>query len=763
MNPLPHILLIAFLGAGALVPRGAAEKPFRNPDGLPGWPSAPASLPWAQGSPADFASDPAQGLVLVVPLHQPVVGVVDAKAAPHVVVQDSEGTVLADVVGTGGPASDGVWYVDLSPGARLGEQLMLQPGMQVAVDVAGLQAGTVVPRLQVHADVETNTVTGSAPGFQSVSVNFGSDPDWYGNVASPDPVIAPVATDGSFSADVSDRFDVAPGTFGAIVAQSPDGNYYADYFAPAAATVEWTRPYTIVRADADATPVVSLESKDGRVYYNSLPGYPLGGSLFAVLLFDPDDPGAGAFQVMPGDHLVLDLDGDEAFRVPLPAVSATLVRAPDGMVGEAPDGARVTIRVAPNGPDDPERLDATGTAGADGFHVQLGAPALSGAATAEMVAYGGGPVAHAAEAVVDRVRFELFGSHIEGATQGRGSLRIELLDGVGMRRTSTRVETDLRGVFSADLTLAEGDAARLQPGDTLRLTPDRGAPETRRVVDLSAAVSSDGATVMGRAPAGVRLMAQVYTDAINPYSGDPYGHPFETLTAASDAGGIYRLTCRNGCPISYGRVVADLPDVEATFGFVAVPQVALNASRAVVMTRATSGTVVSVTYQNGGASRTLSDLAAPLPPGGAPGTNTILARDFPEGLHTLDTIQVVAGARHVSATMPVFNWAADVVRNTVSGTGPALRPILVAAVPPNGDARNPYAVSGQVGKDGRWAVAFGRFDLRPGDDLRLLVGMPDYIVEWDDGSVEGPEPTSTPPRPPEEHVYLPLLGTASGP
>jgi hypothetical protein len=725
-------------------------------------------------------AQPAQ-TTLQVPLYADFVGIrTTALGAPRVRLLDAAGAVRADVTAPGTRPAGGQWYVSLGAPNQGAASVLIRPGDRLEVTVDGRFTALVVPAMSATVDAQTDVVTGRVPdGTAGVLVALQAAEGWADPVRPPDPVATGVGAGGRFELDLSARFDFRPGTWGQAAITDGAGHLVVVPFAPPAVIVYPAAHVAVIQCDPTAAPVLRVTNPLGTDLFRSTrPLSPSGSAAprFTVTLAHDGDP-VRPFDLRLGQQVVLELSGQPGVTATMPWITATIDPASLSVSGFAPPEARTVISVQPEvsqgGTPAPSVTVVTRSNAQGAYRAALADTTLQASAQATVVAYPEGGVAFATQGLVPSQAVLLYGDVLQAVLAGWGEVSIEqrAADGALLARGSA--PTDAVGRLAAQLLKPGGERATIAPGDRLILTPEKGAVLDLTVPRVTATADAARRTLQGEAPPDARLVAAVFSEPPEYFDPRPYERPYETLNGRSDAAGRFTLRCQTaGCAMRYGVLVAYQGSAGFTLQWLDAPLVGVAVTLNSIIGRATAGERVTVTPLDaaGRPGTPLSDLVRPLAPGAFPEWEADLTALFPGGLQPGDRLQIDVGDVGHDVLVPAFTWRADVARNLVAGTGPAGRLVGVIAVP-YGDPSRPYTGNAQtiVGLDGRWQARFAGFNLKPGDDLYLLLPQEGLFLYWIEESIQGdepatPTPTSPPtasPAPSRPRIYLPTVSRAA--
>ena len=678
-----------------------------------------------------------------IPLYSPYLVVRAAGAGrPVVRLTGPDGGLKIAVEAGGERPADGRWTVVLrTPAMEPTEVVTVDPGDTVAVEVDGQRASVVVPRLTAAVDTAADVVAGTVPPTLAVFVVAGYDEGLHGPRPAADPVVV-TAADGRYRAELGDRIDLAPGTFGYVATADAAQNLFVLAFAPPLLTVSPARFTALVRANADARPEVAVVDALGTEIARSGPPITLAPGFFGVILLRGGRPENGAFQPRPGERVALILDQSVAAEATLPDVTASIDAAARRVGGRAPAGARVVVTARPSeaGGDTVVRT----TAGDDGrYAAAFPALAFADDALAFALAWSGGGVAYEVAGRVPFAEIELWGHVLRGFVDGRGELRVVHTPADGRPPSSRVVVPEIDGRFEADVFDRAGQPARFAPGDALTLTPQDGAPLAVTVPRVTARVAAGGRRLEGEAPPGAALAAEVFADEPSYFAPRPVPSPSITLSGAAGPDGGYALTCdRAGCPARYGRLVARTGAVRAVLRWVDQPVSGIGVTLSTAFGWATAGEAVTVAFDDG---TVRTAIAQPTQPDRLPLWEIDLRDLYRDGIPLGTRLRLGVGDAATDVTVAPVTWQADVLADRVTGTAPAVHAVIVVAEPADPD-RTATATTVVSGLDGRFAADLPGFNLRSGDRLTLYVIRPGdrHVLQYVDPGVAGPEePPST--------------------
>ncbi|MFQ5460962.1 MAG: hypothetical protein ACE5EL_09225, partial [Anaerolineae bacterium] len=469
-------------------------------------------------APAPPAAAQGPALTLILPVGHDWVGVQGAGAtAPRVRVVGADGREKAATTAT--ERNEDTWFASLNHGRDTVRPILLQAGDTVEAAAGPRSVSAVVPPLVARADAAADQVTGEAPGFNALAVQVHSDPDWFGPTPEAEPTFVSVGPGGRFTATLS-AFDLRPGTWGEVIGETSAGLVVLASFAPPSLTVLWHEPLALARADPTSVAEAVVTAQDGTVMFRSGPAVALGGPLFLVPFFDPDDLESEPYRIQVGETVALEIDGQPALQGSLPLVTVGIDALEGRLTGMAPPGARIKTSLVPR--DGAEVLRGTTVAAGDGtWRADVGAVALGTEAMAEIVAYAGGGIAHATQGRTLGARFDLYGHRASGVLAGRGTVEVEHRTAAGAAAGRALVESDPAGAFEAELFEAPGRPATLRPGDTVVTRPAVGPEEVWTVPGATAAVDASRRFLSGTAPAGAIVAAEVYTHPVGIFNPEP--------------------------------------------------------------------------------------------------------------------------------------------------------------------------------------------------------------------------------------------------
>ena len=690
-------------------------------------------------------------------LYASYVGIQTASTGrPTVRLFDADGNRRAEVTATGQPAG-GRWQVPLSPNAGLIEQTLVKPGDRIQVALDGRVTTVIAPDMRAEADVEVDTLSGTAPpGTVGVYALVHRDETWFDPPHNAD-AIGPATPrpDGRFDIDLAAAFDIAPGTWGEAVAVGADGHFTIAPFAPPSIIIATTEPIAILRAGPATRPILTTQSAIGTELFRSAPAYALGGSLFAVLLVQDGIPENGIYVPGPDETVVMLSGGRPVLEAPLPRVLATIDPVAAAVAGYAPAGARTVVELDPTGRSGATRTMVL-TPGADGrFSAAFPGQAIADGATATVQTYGGRGVASETKAAVPRQTVLLYGYALTGTIPGWDDATVEQRGPDGTLKARAETTADATGAFEARLVTPAGDHAAIRPGDRLVVSPALGGGVDIAIPPLTVEVDSDRRAMNGSAPANVEVTAAVYSQDPDFFGQYPYDRPYIKLAGRSDAGGRYTIQCVGAeCAMRYGLVTTRVGSTDFVLQWLDTPFVGVGVTVSGALGRATAGLPITVTpfLPDGRPGTPILDIVRPGLGGGLPGLEIPLGERFPDGLHAGDRVRIEIGGSAYDVVAPAFDWHVRPATDTVSGTGPALRTLLLIAVARGDTANRPDygTATTAIGANRQWQARFAGFDLRNGDDLEIYLLNDNHFLWWTDVGLAGadPDPTATPTLPP---------------
>ncbi len=691
-------------------------------------------------------------------LYASVVGIQTASTArPTVRLFDAAGNRRAEVTASGQPAG-GRWQVSLTPpGADLGQAVLIQPGDRIEVTLGGQVTRVVVPEMTVRPDDAADRVSGTAPpGTRALYAQLHRDESWFDPPYAIE-AIGPVlpGAGGRFDIPLGGKFDLAPGTWGELVAVGADGQLTVFQFAPPALTIHTTEPYAILRATPPERPVLALQSEIGTELFRSAPAFALGGALFAVLMVQDGIPANGIYQPGPDETAVMWVDGQAVLEAPLPRALVTIDDGARTVHGYAPAGARTLIALSPAGSGGPS-VNALVAPDADGrFSVAFAGQAVERDAMATVLTYPGQGVARVTTGVVPAQNILLHGYTVSGTLPGWGEVRIEQRAPDGSLRARGSVRADAGGAFDAELITPEGRRTILAPGDRLVFTPELGTVVDLTIPLLTATVDAGKRALQGQAPPGAEITALVYSGDPDYFGLTSYEREYQTIGGRSDPGGAFDLRCAPpapSCAMRYGYVTARSGSANVILAWLDTPLLGLGVTVGGAIGWATAGLSVQVAAQpaGGAPAAPMTDTARPGEGGRLPGFDTPLDGVFPDGMKPGDRARITIGASGPDVTIPAFDWQANPARDSVAGSGPAGRAVVLVAYARGDTTTRPLAASATVviGAGGRWQARFDGFDLHGGDDLALYLLGDNHFLWWVETAIQATEPEPTPTRPP---------------
>jgi len=698
------------------------------------------------------------GAQLEILLHTGFVGVrTESSERPTVRLFTPEGGLKIAVTPSGPRPADGHWIIDLLPGgAGEGPPILVRPGDTVELSLGSSKTALVVPEMTASADVEAGVVRGRAPGAGPVVALLHRDPRLFGATADPEPAVGLAGADGRFEVAAPGDFGMLPGTWGELAYVSPAGHVFAAPFSPPFATVLTGSHIAVVRADGGAEPTLAVLDRHGVELSRAGRAIEYGGGIFVVLLARGGDIDSGLFLPEPGEQLALIVDGAMAASESVTWRSATLDPGSSQVRGRAAPGSRVHVesRVSPTGTDMGPSLVVTATA--DGrWSVELPAevvPGIDDETQVEALLWAGGSFAHVVVGRVPYIGALLYGNRVSGVLEGRGEAVITHFrsgdEGIGARAFAD-IEPD--GAFEANL-YSGGEEIMLFPGDRISVATEseQGSDPVAVVVPAITANPEDGGAVLaGAAMPGAAVRAEVYPQEPNIFGVDVFELDHFTLSGRAGPEGSWALECAGAGPdgrARYGTAFARKAGVAAEIHWIDAPVFGVSVTRSNAQGKATAGSRVRVTGD--GLEAPLSTVSRPQPQGRLPGWEASLWSAFPSGLPEGGVFDIDVDGLARRLVVPAFEWSADTATNTVSGnTSEGLRLIVVLALPPGGDGREPALAEALSGPGGGWTARFGGFDLMPGDDIEMYMLQDGYYLQWHELGIDGdePVPTSTPP------------------
>lgn len=693
-------------------------------------------------------------------LHASVVGVQTASTGrPTVRLLDAAGNQRAEVIATGQPAG-GRWQIALTPaGADLTQQVLIHPGDRIEVILDGRTTRVTAPEMTVRPDAAADLVTGTAPpGTLALYAQLHRDESWYDpphNPAAVGPVLP--RTDGGFEIPLAGKFDLAPGTWGELIAIGADGHFTVFQFAPPAVTIHTTQPYAILRATPPERPVLSMQSEIGTELFRSAPAYALGGSVFAVPMVQDGIIENGIYSPGPNETVVLqDAGGSPGtgrtlLEAPLPRVLTTIDDAGRRVHGYAPAGARTVVTLSATGAGDAAATQVV-AAGTDGrFSAAFPGQAVDLDAAATVLAYPGHGVARITEGTVPSQNVVLYGHVVDGTIPGWDEVQIEQRAPDGSLRARASARADAGGAFAAELITPAGRRSILAPGDRLVFTPQIGTTVNLVIPLLSATVDAGKRVLSGQAPPGTMVIALVHSGDPDYFGFTSFDQGGQFIEGHSDGDGNFSLPCAlpaPDCVMRYGLVGARAGSISVILQWLDTPFVGVGVTVANAIGRATAGLPIRVQPRRAGGElgAPITDVVRPGLNGSLPGLEIPLEDSFPEGLRVGDGAAIGIGGNSYDVVVPALDWQARPARDTVSGTGPAARLLILIAFARGDAATRPAAgtASTVIGLDRRWQARFDAFDLRNGDDLELYLLADNHFLWWTESAVWSDEPEPTP-------------------
>ena len=755
-----------------------------------------------QGQTSDWDWDPIQDLIqdqsLGQPLDQPqeqdqdqdpqlelwlfqrFIGVRTASnTAPLLRVFDAEGNQKSDTSAQG-RKSGGRWQIDLNPQARNDSPTLLEPGDRVEVEIAGKVTSLDVPLLSASADVETDHVHGTLPeGALGAAVllrrnsNFFAEPHIY------DAATGLAKADGSYEIDLSGTADIEAGYYGEAFTQIEGGHVLIASFAPPAVIFHAIEPFAVVYGDGGDPPVLTTQDEGTELYYSG-PARPLGGANYLAYLGPNGNLDFETYEPQTGVEVVVLKDETPILRAPLPQSLAGYDSQTGELWGHAEPGAVIRVGI-PN--DTP--LDAV--AGEDGdFSFDLSGVRIGEDAPLTVVIHEHQGVARATRAVRPRVTSYLYGQEFGGFIAGWGTVLIEQYR-EGERLTWDEPSPSPDGEFYSELRGPRGEQAVVSPGDRILIRPEIGRQVEIEVPALGGESSADVRSFLGNTTANTPVLMYAYDRSPNFFDNQPYNQVFDRqLETTSDAEGVFNFSCEGeeeDCRYGYGFLGARQGPHLFALKWTNRALFGLSVDAVSTTGRATAGKPVRV-IPLGPNDEVLEEQAI---------TSVIRARQrqalprfdldleelFPEGLSVGQGLRVIIGEEITDFRIPEVTWKAQVGANSVVGTGPPSRQMVVLAYA-RGEADNRPPVvagNGRSNGSGRWTVRFPNFDLRSGDDIEVYLLGQNFFLWWTEYAIEGidpPTPTPRPtqpsdrpsptpgateedPRPEEERLFLPRL------
>lgn len=696
----------------------------------------------------------AQGAVdpsFEVPLYTGYVGLrTAATGRPTVRVYDPEGNLRIEVEATGTRSAEGRWNVQLGPPGDLSNLVLLQPGDRVEAVLGGRSTAVTVPRMTAEVDTVADTVRGLVPPTAAVFVQAHRDPLWYAEAPNPPGEVVAVGSGGRYLADLAGKFDLRPGTWGEVAMQDAAGHVFFLPFAVPAATLDATNYAIQVRSPAAVRMAeVALERGDGSVRFRSAPALAAGAGLFLATLFLEGRPEYGAYVPVPGDELVVYLDGQETLREVVPWVTTTVRLQSREVSGLAPPGAHVAVNFTPaDEPGTPTYRGHT-TADATGSY-RLDTSALSvvaESAQSATVGYPGGSAAFLARGGVPAQTVQLYGHRIGGSLAGWGRLTLTHLPGGEGPEARAEVRANPRGGFAAEL-FVRGEPAVLAPGDRITILAERGEGLDVTIPQVTADAAPATRQVRGRAPPGAAVRVHAFGGAPDYFGNQQYEQPFTALYARADDTGHYAVECAvEDCGTRYGVTYVQQGETSFALEWLEAPLIGVGVTLADALAKATSGSAVTVTPLDaaGQPGPPRHGLVRPALSGGLPEWSADLGDVFPAPMAVGARVRIQVGERIADVEIPALTWQVSPGRDDVRGTGPPRHVYQAVAAARQEDRQPPFGVvSGTMDAAGRFQARFQQFDVRPGDDAELYLLRGNHYLWWTAKGVRDPEPEVTP-------------------
>ena len=588
---------------------------------------------------------------LEIPLYSGLLGIRTAATdTPTVRVLAADGRLRLAVTPTTARPADGHWVIALQR-PEDGATAMLRPGDHVEVDLAGRTTRVTVPAMRATADVDLGIVSGQLPpGSPAALLQLHRDPNWFGAVPDPEAAVHPIRPDGAFEIAVDGGFVLRPGTYGEVATADGAGHIYVVPFAVPAATLvmdrqgETTYYYASGRSDPHREPRMAVLGSEGFEVFRSGPVSWLGAGAFVVALVDNGDPQAGAFLPEPGQRLVMLLEEERAFDVPVPRHSASIDPTREEVFGFAPPDARVAmaVRGTASGP----QAGTVVTADASGRYVAAFPEVqFTSDASAQVLVHDGGPAAFLSIGRAVAQAITLYGNGVFGVVAGRGSVHMEQLR-QGTVIAQRKAQIDPVGFVEVDLLTGEGVAAVIRPGDRIVVRPEHGDPLTFDVPQLAARVEPGAQVLQGSAPPGAIVASEIYTAETGLFEQEPFEQDHASLQGTADDDGRFRIPCSaDDCrPMRFGTVSVEVSAVTFTLHWIGNPSVGVGASVSTVIVRATSGLPVVVKALDASDNETVVDEGVVLPAATSfPRHQADLTEAFPNGMAEGDRLAIQVG------------------------------------------------------------------------------------------------------------------------
>lgn len=461
----------------------------------------------------------------------------------HAELRKADGTsaTASDLAGSDGRVRLQFW----PPAGEFINDIAIEPGDTLRLARYGLPAITVpVPELRADADPIADRLSGTAPAGTAVDITLHHGIEAAQTLTR----TLAVGADGRFTLELAGVVDLAPGDFGVLRYQSPDGHRFDTAFA--VLTLDITVGANDIRGrgtpgstiEVVVVDAAGMEKGRGKARVT-------GGTDWAI----PGPWGYWEFgAIRAGDTLRLTRTArpgtvPETASFTVPALSLTLNRGNQTVSGSGPANTELSVEAwPPEGPAirQPVTTDAAGQFRAD----FAGRAALDpGWRVAAVLAAAPGVRVRAIVAV-RRIDIGLHGNRVGGMLDPGQAVTVTL------RSASGAIEAQSLGAHGDDLGLLEatlwavGDDG-IMAGNRVEVELATGDPWEIVVPILTARTDAQTDTIAGEAPSGAAVRVAVGT-----------GPDAPTVTVRADDQGRYRADFAGTMDIEppmWGRVTVE--------------------------------------------------------------------------------------------------------------------------------------------------------------------------------------------------------------